>query len=321
MKLRFLPTIVPFLGFFYLFLFIQSPSLAQDKMGGVVLSPAFEEVVMTPDDTEKKVAIQLQNNDTKEVTFELFPINFRLVDDYGKIGFVGQDSKEYSFALSSFILLDDSTYTLRPKEKISIPVTIKNRQDLSPGGHYAAIVARVVQENKETVISPAVSSLILLRKTGGETYNLSIRDAGWPRGLFAFGYKSNFSVLFQNQGNVHLTPFGEIRVTDVLGRTLYKGVVNTSSLKIFPLSRRYIPVKLTRLNWSLPISINKISIKGHDSLDKVTYLHEDSFIYIHPLVMPILILVIIFHVAGFTKVRKFAPKRHKNEQFHTKTGK
>lgn len=316
-----LPKTTVILGFFIFFLSFTGFVNAQNKSSGIRLSPAFEEVVMSEEDKEKKIEIQLQNNDSSEVTFELFPINFRLVDDYGKVGFMGQESKEYSFALSSFIRLDDSTYTLEPGEKITIPVTIENRQDLSPGGHYAAIVARVIQDTSKTSISPALSSLILLRKTGGESFNISVRDAGWPRGLITFNYEDSFSILFQNQGNVHLTPFGEIRVEDMLGRTLYKGVVNTSSLKVFPLSRRYIPARLTKMDWSLPLSINKISIKGHDSLDKVTYLHEDSFIYIHPLVLPLVVFLVIVRLVGMSKVRKFATRMRKKEHITHKTGK
>ncbi len=321
MRSSLLPKTAAILGLFVFFQFLSGLALAQEKKGGITLSPAFEEVVMTQDDTEKKIEVELENNDASSVTLELFPINFRLLDDYGKIGFMGQESKEYSFALSSFIRLDDSTYTLEPGKTITIPVTIENRKDLSPGGHYAAIVARVVQDTSKTAVSPALSSLILLRKTGGETFNLSIRDAGWPRGLFVFNYVDRFSILFQNQGNVHLTPFGEIRVEDMLGRTLYKGVVNTSSLKIFPLSRRYIPTRLTKISWSLPVSINKISIKGHDSLDKVTYIHEDSFIYIHPVVIPVVILILLIRLTGLAKIRKFAPKMPQKEHITNKRGK
>ena len=207
--------------FLFFFLFAEvNPSIASTK--GITVSPAFTEVILKKG--ESKVAeVTIQNNTKETVTFELFPLDFRQGGDFGEISFLGQDSESYSYSLASFLSLETSQVTVEPSGSEQIKVTVEDRESLSPGGHYAAVVGRIVQENDKsdnTIISPSVSSLILVRKVGGERFNINLLDNNWPKGI-AFSYPQNTLLKMQNEGNVHLIPYGTFEVKDIFGRVLY----------------------------------------------------------------------------------------------------
>jgi hypothetical protein len=294
-----------------------SPVHAQQSSGALTVSPAFTDITLEQPDEEKTIKLTLHNSSLEIVTLELYPIDFKQQNEFGGVGFLGKDTAGgYSYSLSSFLTLETTSVSLRGNEERTVKVSIKNREDLSPGGHYAAIVAKVGGlDAAQTSVAPSVSSLILLRKSGGERFNLSLVKAALPA-LFSFTHPKKVELLFQNEGNIHLTPYGTIEVRDLWDQLVYKGVINTSSLKILPESRRYITVELYPVNTSWPVSINSVRISGQDSLKKVTYLYSGAYIYINPLVIiPILIIgtIIVLIILGKMKSPlRFLKKRRQD---------
>lgn len=258
---------------------------AQELSGPLEVYPAMVEVVLDRPGEEKLVELTYVNHSRQALNLEIFPIDFKQQDDFGAIGFLGQEAGSYSYSLSSFLSFEGNRLVLDPGEERKFVVLVKDRPDLSPGGHYAAVVARLLpgqETDGVTKITPSISSLILVRKTGGERFNLSLLDLDWPRRSVVFRYPQTITPRFQNEGNIHLIPYGRLEIRDLFDRLLYKGVVNTSSLRIFPSSRRYIKVDPKPIQASLPLSLNSLTVVGQDSLKKTHYLFQESFIYVHP---------------------------------------
>jgi hypothetical protein len=279
---------------------------AQSPNGSLRAEPAFTEVVLNQPDEEKSVAIEYKNDSTSPVSLELFPLDFKQQDETGVISFLGKDAGSFSYSLSSFLTFPVTTLELQPQEKKTVQIAVKNRPDLSPGGHYAAIIARQRNDQRsqsDTAISPSLSTLILLRKTGGERFNLSLKSVNWPDNFIVFAYPSSIHLFFQNEGNVHVVPYGRVEIVDMFGRVIYKGVINTSSARIFPSSRRYINTDLRHITSSLPLSINTISMKGNDSLHKTTFSYSESFIYIN-LFFVVGVIVVMYIAFRIIKTRK-----------------
>lgn len=268
----------------------RSPKLPSDiasvKKTGLELFPAALDITITQAEQEKEESIFLVNHNTHAITLELKAINFRQKDLSGIVQFLGEKSETYTYSLASYIQLPFTEIALEPGEKKEVPIIITNRQDLSPGGHYAGIIVRqklnAQQKANTTAILPAAASLIFLRKSGGEQFNLSIKDVDLPSHTFEFMYPKKVTLLFQNEGNVHLIPHGRVEIKDMFGRLISKGILNVSSVYVFPSSRRYISIDIQKLRYSLPVSINVIDIKGQDTLKKTTYLYKQTYIYINP---------------------------------------
>jgi hypothetical protein len=155
-----------------------------------------------------------------------------------------------------------------------------------------------------TSVSPSIASLLLIHKVGGERFNASVIKTSWPEGWSALSYKKFFSLTIQNEGNIHITPYGRVEVRDMLGRLLSDGIINPSSLIVLPESRRKIDVIMTPLTWSLPVSVNTLKVHGNDSLHKITYEYQTTFLYIDPIILGAVMLVVIGTAILILKKRK-----------------
>lgn len=285
-------------GFLILFFFISTTSVLAKT---IEISPAFVDITLGEEGDEKSFEILITNKTNKKIKVDFSSLDFKQTDPSGAIGFLGKEIGNYTYSLSSFLTFDNPSLEINSGEKKKLTVTVTNREDLSPGGHYAAVIIRQNQsgDGKNTLVSPALSSLIYLNKKGGERYNLSFKDINFPKLPVVFSYPSTSLITFQNDGNVHLTPYGRADITDIFGRLIYKGIINEGSIKVLPQSRRYIPVYSKRISYSLPVSINKISISGHDSLNKTKFSYEELFIYVNPIFLvglttaPVLIALVI----------------------------
>ncbi len=275
-------------------IFFRPALAAEKKNSSLEVSPAYIDVSLEKPDEVQKIEIVFTNHSASALTLQIFPIDFKQADDFGAIQML-MNSGSYSYSLSSFLSLEADTVLLDAGQKKSFMVTIKNRDDLSPGGHYAAVVAKVINPNQTEAptVSPAVSSLILLRKLGGERFNLSLKDVNWPDNSIVFEFPREINLTFQNEGNIHVIPYGRIDITDMFGRLIFKGIVNTSSAAVFPESRRHIFVDMEKVEKYFPISFNTISIKGQDSLRKVSYSYSESFLYVNPKIILGFVLILV----------------------------
>lgn len=277
-----------FFSLIALFLFIlatqASVACAQSK-GTLTVAPAYVDVTLEKPEEEKEVEITYKNNSDRPIELEFFAIDFHQSDISGAIRFL-EEKGSYSYSLVSFVEFDTNSLQLEPSEEKSIKVRLKNTFNLSPGGHYASIIARQVQsivnDEQITRVAPGVSSLIYLRKVGGERFNLSITEIDRYNSPIIFSFPSRFNITFQNNGNVHLVPYGTVVLKDFLGRQIYQGSINEESIKVMPESRRYIKGYLTKSSFTLPVSINTLEITGSDSLKKTNFVHRNTFLYVNP---------------------------------------
>ncbi len=268
-----------------------TPTSAPKK--GIEMDPAFQEVVISKAEREKPLAITLINHESESIAFDLFPVTFNPKETTSLAQVKLDEADSYSYSLSSYILLPFRDIELQPGEKKEIPLLIQNRQDMPSGGTYVALIARQKRERTSdtTTVLPSISSVIFIHKTGGEIYNLRLKNVSFPNSLIHMRYPGSIKLEFQNEGNIHLIPRGRIEVKDILGRLVAKGVINTASAYVFPSSQRTIAIQLESIAANPPISLNTITVEGTDSLKKTTFVQSDTFLYIHPVLVVILVII------------------------------
>jgi hypothetical protein len=278
--------------------YAQEPSPPTPKMSGLEISPAILDIEIPSTDEEKTVTFYLTNHTQGSMEIELFALDFQQQQDSGIVQFLSDIKANYTYSLASFVSLPFESFTLESQEEREIPIVIRNRQDLSPGGHYAALVARIKapQSPGRTVILPSVAALMLVHKTGGELYNMSLRDYSFPKGMIAFQYPKKIDLLFRNEGNIHLIPRGTIEVRDMRGKLVSKGQINVSSGYVFPTSRRSYSIEMFPVGRSYPISFNTVHIEGTDSLHKTVFLTKQSYVYVNPYLLGMILLVGVFGI-------------------------
>ncbi len=277
-----------------------SPAYAAANDTGLTVRPAYVDISILDSQQSKDLDFVYTNHSQTTVTLQMLPIDFKQTDPLGTVGFVQPGGGSYSYSLASFLSFSTDSITIQPGESQKVAVKVTNRPDLSPGGHYAAIVAKLVSEpsaDGKTTVAPSISSLIFLRKAGGERYNLSLKEVSGFSSL-NFSYPDALRLKFQNEGNVHLVPYGTAEIRDMFGRLLYKGVLNNSSAIILPESQRVIYTNLDTITWSWPFSINTLTIRGRDSLNKTVFIYNDSGFFIDPLgigVAVILLAIVVWY--------------------------
>lgn len=295
-----------------LFLLSFFPSRVYGVENSLTLSPAYIDVVVKEAQEEKEISFYITNNTVKPISLDLFSIDFRQKDEFGAIGFLGKDTKDYSYSLSSFLSFKNPNVEIAPGEKEKIDVIIKNREDLTPGSHYAAVVARQrIEEGQKPAVSQAISGLVYVTKQGGERYNLSFKKFSYPSSLVSFAYPSTAFLTLQNDGNTYLIPYGTVEIFDIFERKIQKGIINTSSSRVFPQSIRQIPVYFKEINFSFPISVNTVKIQGRDLLNKTKFSYSEVYVYINPWFIVFIVLmplgIVVYRRVIKKRIKKTAP--------------
>src|SRR5258708_10439060 len=199
----------------------------------MTIEPAFSDITIGEHDASASAKIKIFNNTDREQKYDVFAIDFQQVDDQGNVALVDRISKDYTYHLSSYMTVA-STLTISSHGTKDIDVIIRNTQDFSPGGHYGAVVARFAKEaanGQAQQILPAVSSLLFVRKLGGERFALTIKETNWHDQLLQFSLPHQISFLFLNEGNVHVVPHGQVLLTDLFGRSVAKGIIMNRRIK------------------------------------------------------------------------------------------
>ncbi len=113
-------------------------------------------------------------------------------------------------------------FTLEPKQKKEIPVTISVPSNSSPGGYYGAIrfmPTSVADNDARISLSASVGTIFLIEVPGNLTERLvleelAVANAG-SKGILFINPSDELSTIvrLKNEGNIHLKPFGKITIT------------------------------------------------------------------------------------------------------------
>lgn len=234
-----------------------SPSAASAAapQQGISLSPFEEEIAVQPTDTAKNFNLVLTNHTAHLQELDLKTQDFGSLNDTGGVLLEGSNSYTQRFGLVSWLTLGTDTVILRPGESRSVPVTISNRSDLQPGGHYGAVVASVNslgdQSGNRVVINQRLLSLILVDKVGGEHFALNLDSVGQNGNWLHL--PDDIRLRFENPGNVHVTPRGTVKLVSPGGTVVARGIINEGSAFILPESFRDMYVPLTPVAAAPPL--------------------------------------------------------------------
>jgi len=224
--------------------------------GGISLEPFLKQISIAPTDVDQTFELKLTNRTTGLQELDLKTQDFGSLNDTGGILLEGSPtSYTEKYGLASWLSLETDTVVLQPGETRSVEVTVNNRPDLRPGGHYGAIAATVNsltdQSGNRVVINQELLSLVFVDKTGGEHYDLKLNSAenngNW------FHYPTTVKLRFQNPGNVHVIPRGLVKLKSPSGTVVAQGIINSESAYVLPETFREIYVPLTKTGSALPL--------------------------------------------------------------------
>ena len=167
-------------------------------------------------------AVKVINNNPYELTVYASVVNFAPQGETGEGKFVPVfEEVTNGSTLAEWITISDAPLVIPPEKSMQIPVRVEVPPDATPGGHFAAILVGTrpldADASFQVRTSQLVSSLFFVRIAGDVEENASIREFRIAR-TFVDSPEATFEVRFENKGNVHIQPQGEIVITNMWGK-------------------------------------------------------------------------------------------------------
>lgn len=280
---------------------LSGKTIAQtDNAKGITVTPSFKELVIGPGLVEAQTTVSVHNNTDNDLTASLRLVDFDALEDFGGITFSEEGAPAAKYGLADWMNLPNGSSVELPKgEKVDIPVTIRNDDGLSPGGHYGAVLVTVKggqnDSSDQVTFTQEIASLLFVKKTGGETYGLEL-DSFTADGLP--GTTPTVTLNFRSTGNVHVVPRGYVEITDPKGRVVAKGIINPESTLALPGKSRQFKVDLQQVAEAKARGTYKLSVYyRHEGTDQFA-VKTMEFKRGTPFVLTGIILLVLMVLSG-----------------------
>lgn len=222
-------------------------------IGDFVVGPGKIDVSVKPGET-KVVQMTVTNRTGERRVFNLTTEDMTGSHDVSKpVVLLGNERGPYS--LKDYLKVDHRSFELGQNERARIPVTISVPLNAEPGGLYGSMLVDTVAiesvsgEAENTVPQSAIiariGTLFFVTVEGEITRDGKLTDFGTLSKQHFFGNGPiTFGILHENNGSMHITPYGELRITNFFGEEV--GAVELDPWFVLPDSERLREVKLDR---------------------------------------------------------------------------
>ncbi len=213
----------------FIFTFFLIPVASVLAQGAVTLSvsPTLFEMSASPGQ-EWKSNVRVINVNDFDLTVYPDVVNFAPKGEAGDGLFLPIfESETQGKTLAEWVDISRNPIVIPRQQSVDIPFTVMVPADANPGGHFAAILV----STKPPTIDPGVprvqtsqmvTSLFFVRIAGEVNESGSIREFITTKS-FLTKPEATFELRFENNGNVHLQPQGDIRIYNMWGQD--RGVI------------------------------------------------------------------------------------------------
>ncbi len=249
---------------------IDTVSVPDGAVGDYVVGPGKVEVTVAPGETVTRY-ISLTNRVSSDRTFEMTVEDMSgSADGTEAVVLLGDQKGPYS--MRDYISFPTPMVTLDLGERVQLPVTITMPPNAEPGGYYGAVLVSTVQESESEVTgaprSPIVARVgtLFFITVPGEAERAStlvsfdtINSERW----FQSG-PIDLQIVHENTGSVHLNPYGEVSVTNMLGEQV--GFVELEPWFVLPKAMR-----LREISWDRELLFGRYTFtakinRGYDNV-------------------------------------------------------
>ena len=184
------------------------------------VSPTLFQMNATPGQTWQS-EIRVINVNNYDITVYPQVVNFAPQGETGQGDFIPVFASETNGqTLAEWVDMTKEGITIPKQQTVSVPFTIHCPPNAAPGGHYAAILigTKSGSGEGESALKTAqfVSSLFFVRVAGDVQESGTIREFRSTETILQ-SPEATFEVRFQNTGNVHLQPQGDITIYNMWG--------------------------------------------------------------------------------------------------------
>lgn len=218
----------------FLFNLLIFPAFAQSNAMALSITPPLIKNNIIPGQIWKST-VKVVNNNSEELTVYVQAIDFQGNGEDGTVTFISSTGAEdeTDYLLSKWINLPNESITIAPSKSYEVPFIVDVPETAVPGGHYAAILVGTKPPDDKISgasikVSSLLASLIMLNVSGEVNEDGQIREFSTDKTVYGEG-EVDFKVRFENLGNVHVQPQGEIRVFDMWSEEMASIKINHST--------------------------------------------------------------------------------------------
>jgi len=214
---------------FYLFFFVpfifalEIENTEQPIRNDFVVSPGRIEVWLDPGSTTVR-EFTITNRTGKKASFKIEIEDMQGSRDVEKpVILLGGERGPYS--LKDYLEPEISEFSLEHGQRARFFFKISIPQDAEPGGKYGAVIVSKQPPPLETsgglevAVAERIAVLIFVRVKGPVKEYGILKDFSTPKKIYTKPYIP-LNIYFENNGNVHLNPYGIIKIKNLLGQPI-----------------------------------------------------------------------------------------------------
>ncbi len=193
----------------------------QDVFNDFVVGPGKFELELAPGQSRVvELTVSNRMGETKRFGFEIEDTEGSS-DGSAAVRLLGSERGPYT--LRDYIQIPQMQFDLAHGQRARIPITISLPADAEPGGRYGSVVVSTVSSSNQaedgsgatsgSVIVSRIGTLFFITSPGTQDRQGSLQSLSiLPDKRIYFEGPFKFSLTYENTGNVHTNPYGEIRI-------------------------------------------------------------------------------------------------------------
>lgn len=198
-----------------------------EVFGDFVVGPGKIELEIKPGES-KTIEVTVSNRTGIPRVFEIGAEDAQgSTDPTQTLTLLGDDQGPYT--MKDYVSVPVKRFLLPHNERARIPVTITIPPNAEPGGRYGSmLVSTVSQEARagndqgtasQSAVVARIGALFFITIPGDVARDGSLKKFSTlaEKKVFQQG-PVHFGILYENRGNIHMTPYGEMRITNMFGR-------------------------------------------------------------------------------------------------------
>ncbi len=286
--------------------------------GDFVLEQAKVEVTLNPGDSQIKV-LNVLNRTDKKLDFKIEIEDFSGSNNPNETVILkGEEKGPYS--LKDYLIPEVMEFSLESRQKMILPVTINIPEDAEPGGLYGSVLISSQASTSGGMGSAVVSRL-------GALFFVNINGEVFKEGELTSFEKidseigqTSFELFFANTGNVHLSPYGSIKIFNLVGTQIDE--VEIPAYFAMPDSLRYRKVEWDKGKlfgrYKAVASINRSYDNKVDEMELVFWVLSQKLVLIilGGILLLILIIIWVTKTFDFNIVKQPQEKELSNESLN-----
>jgi len=244
--------------------------------GDFVVGPGRSELLNLEPGGTRTVFITLANRISDNRTFELTVADVTGSAD-GSSALQVIEGERGPFSVLDFISFPEDRITLDLGERARIPVTVTIPPDAEPGGYYGTVLVSTIQPGSavgdlqpRNPIIARVGSHVFFTVGGEQEMSGAVLDISTiPDRTWYTAGPINFGIAFENTGSIHLNPYGQLSIINILGDEV--GYMELEPWFVLPQSLRTREIEWNReLLFGRYTAVATINRGYDDILDEVS---------------------------------------------------